>query len=285
MCKNTDMPAKTSSEMIIRPGRESLSSQIAEFAQYRELLYFFVWKNLKVRYSQAILGASWALLQPLLTASILALLLGRFARVPTDGASPFLFYLAAMVPWTYFASAVTTATASLVNNQALILKIYFPRLCLPVAGVLSALVDLAVPLTVLLGVIAVTGRADVFPGALVAVPLLLLVATMAAAGLGIGLAALNLRFRDVTHILPFVIQTLFFASPIIYSASQLPESLRLPYFLNPMAAVIDGFRAVLLQTHPFSWMTTALGTASAAAMLLLGVIYFERTQHRFADVA
>ncbi len=272
-------------ETLIEPGRRSLREEVAELLRFRELLYFLVWKNLKVRYAQALLGALWAILQPLLTAVILGVLLGRFARIPTDGVPPFIFYLTALVPWTFFANALTTAAGSLVTNQPLIMKVYFPRICLPVSGVLSAVVDLMVPLILLLIVMAYSRSGGLTLQAAVAIPLLLMIAAIAATGLGVGLAALNLRYRDVTHILPFLVQIFFFASPIVYSVTRLPAEWRTFYFLNPMASVIDGFRAILLGTHPFSWTQSLIGLSSAVVLLAIGVIYFERDEHRFADVA
>jgi len=272
-------------ETFIAPGRRPFREQAAELLRFRELLYFLVWKNLKVRYAQALLGALWAILQPLLTALLLGLLLGRYARIPTDGVPPFIFYLTALVPWTFFANALTMSAGSLVANQPLIMKVYFPRICLPFSGVLSALVDLIIPLTLLLVVMAFSGRGQIMLQGLLVLPLLLVIASIAVTGLGVGLAALNLRYRDVTHIIPFLIQILFFASPILYSASRLPSTLRIVYFLNPMACVLDGFRAILLGTHPFSWTETLIGLCSALLMLAMGVGYFELDEHRFADVA
>lgn len=272
-------------ETLIEPGRRSLREQAAELLRFRELLYFLVWKNLKVRYAQALLGALWAILQPLLTALILGLVLGRFARIPTDGVPPFLFYLTALVPWTFFANALTTSAGSLVSNQPLIMKVYFPRICLPLSAVLSAVVDLIVPLIVLLTVMAISWRVGLTLEAMVAIPVLLSIATITAMGLGVGLAALNLRYRDVTHILPFLVQTLFFASPIVYSVSRLPSSWQTLYFLNPMASVINGFRAIVLGTQPFSWTETLIGLCAALVLLAIGVAYFERDEYRFADVA
>ena len=272
-------------ETLIEPGRRSLREQAAELIRFRELLYFLVWKNLKVRYAQALLGALWAILQPLLTAVILGLLLGRFARIPTDGVPPFVFYLTALVPWTFFANALTAAAGSLVTNQPLIMKVYFPRICLPLSGVLSAVVDLMVPLILLLIVMAYSSSGALTLQAAAAIPLLLLIAAIAATGLGVGLAALNLRYRDVAHTLPFLVQILFFASPIIYSVARLPTEWRTVYFLNPMASVIDGFRAILLGTHPFSWVESLIGLSSALLLLAIGIIYFERDEYRFADVA
>lgn len=278
-------PTAERAEIYIRPGRESLALQAREFWRSRELLYFLVWKNLKVRYAQAILGVGWSLLQPILTASIMAFLLGRIARFPTDGAPPFLFYLTGQVVWTFFASAVTTAAGSLVAHQQLIVKVYFTRLSLPIAGVLSAMVDLIVPFLLLMVVLIVYGRFDISWEAVVALPLLLAIAAMTATGLGVGLSALNLQYRDVAHTLPFLVQTLFFASPVIYSVSQLPEKWRNVYFINPMAGVIDGMRAILLQTHPFSWGGVGVALASSIAILILGTLYFEKVEYRFADVA
>ena len=276
---------KNVEETFIRPGRRSLREQATELIRFRELLYFLVWKNLKVRYAQAILGALWAILQPLLTAVILGLLLGRFARIPTDGVPPFIFYLTALVPWTFFANALSTAAGSLVSNQPLIMKVYFPRICLPLSGVMSAIVDLMVPLILLLAIMAYSWKIDVTLETVIAIPVLLSIATITATGLGVGLAALNLRYRDVTHILPFLVQTLFFASPIVYSISRLPDEWRMVYFLNPMASVIDGFRALLLGTHSFSWAETLMGLGTALLLLAIGVTYFERDEHRFADLA
>lgn len=276
---------RSSEETFIAPGRRALREQAAELLRFRELLYFLVWKTLKVRYAQAVLGALWAIIQPVLTAFILAMLLGRFARIPTDGVPPFIFYLTALIPWTFFANATTTAATSLVTNQQLILKVYFPRLCLPLSGVLSSVVDLLIPLALLLASLAWFSEVQFTLQTLIALPVLLAIAAIAATGLGVGLAALNLRFRDVGHALPFLVQTLFFASPILYSVSRLPAEWRSLYFLNPMATVIDGFRAILLNTHSFSWMQTAIGLGAALLLLVAGVIYFERTEHRFADVA
>jgi homopolymeric O-antigen transport system permease protein len=276
---------KSAEETFIAPGRRPFHEQAAELLRFRELLYFLVWKNLKVRYAQALLGALWAILQPLLTALLLGILLGRYARIPTDGVPPFIFYLTALVPWTFFANALTMSAGSLVVNQPLIMKVYFPRICLPLSGVLSAAVDLIVPLILLLVVMALSGRGALTIESLIAIPLLLVIATIAVTGLGVGLAALNLRYRDVTHIIPFLIQILFFASPILYSASRLPSTLRIFYFLNPMASVLDGFRAILLGTHPFSWTETLLGLCSALVLLAIGIGYFELDEHRFADVA
>jgi lipopolysaccharide transport system permease protein len=269
---------------LITPGRGSLRDQAAELLRFGELLYFLVWKNLKVRYAQAVLGAAWAVLQPVLTALLVALLLGRVSRMPTGGAPPFLFYLTAMVPWTFFATAVTGAATSLVSNQPLITKVYFPRICLPISAILSALVDIIVPLAFLFLVAVWYGRLHVSLEMLF-LPVLLFVATATAAGLGTGLAALNLQYRDVNHALPFLIQTLFFASPVIYAGSQLPTKLRIVFALNPMASVLDGFRAILLQNHPLSLEVAVIGVVSATVMLVIGIAYFERVQHRFADVA
>lgn len=262
-----------------------MREQVAEFLRYGELLYFLVWKNLKVRYAQAALGVAWSVLQPLLTAAIMALLLGRFARIPTDGQPPILFYFCAMVPWTFFANAVTATAASLVANQQLIQKVYFSRLCLPVASVLSAAVDLIVPMLILFAIMLFYGRLQLSAEMILALPALLLIAAAAATGIGAGLSALNLKYRDIQYVLPFAVQLLFFASPIVYSASRVPPGFRPFYFLNPMAVVIDGFRAVVLHTHALSWSETAIGAAGAFLLLAAGIGYFARAENRFADVA
>jgi lipopolysaccharide transport system permease protein len=269
---------------VIRPGAVSLGSRLAELLSYRELLYFLVLRNLKVRYAQAVLGAAWSILQPVLTALLMGLLLGRFAKFSTDGVPPFLFYFAAMVPWTFFANAVTSATGSLVANQQLIRKVYFPRLSLPLAAVLSAMADLVVPMLLLLGTMVVDG-VPMSPGLLVALPVLLLISAVAATAIGIGFSAMNLRYRDVQVALPFLVQLGFFASPIIYPASRVPEAYRALYFLNPMAAVIDGFRAATLRTHALSWSDIAVSGTTALALLAVALVYFARSEPDFADLA
>ena len=255
---------------------------LAEVWQHRELLYFFVWRDIKVRYKQTAIGAGWAVLQPLLTMAIFTLFFGRLAKIPSDGIPYPVFFYAALLPWIYFAGALAGATNAVVENQRVITKVYFPRLILPFSSVLSGLVDFAIGFVLLLVMMVYYG---VQPGmALLWLPVFLLLATATALGAGLWLAAWNARYRDVRYAIPFLVQLWMFASPVAYPSSLVPESWRWLYGLNPMAGVIEGFR----------WALTGQGTApgplllaSAFAVVVLlvgGVAYFQRIEGTIADV-
>ena len=222
---------------------------LPELWRYRSLLFFLVWREIKVRYAQTVLGAAWAVLQPLLTTVVFTVIFGRFARLPSDGVPYPLFALAALVPWTYFNTAVSGASNSLLANTSLITKVYFPRLIIPAAPVLAALLDLAVSLVALLALMVIYG---VYPSAGAPVLLLpsVLMMLLTAAGVGCWLAALNIQYRDVKYVVPFLLQLWMYASPVVYSLSLVPSKYRLAYALNPLAGAIAGFRAALLGTSP-----------------------------------
>lgn len=262
----------------------TLIAMLHEFLAHGELLYFLVRRTYKIRYAQAALGVAWAVLQPLLTAGILALVLGRVMRPTTDGIPPLLFFFAATVPWTFFANGVSSAATSLTSNQAMVQKIYFPRLCLPVSSVLSAAVDLVIPLFILAIVMVLYGRFDPSIETLPAVIGLLFMIFLTSAGAGAGLAALNLKHRDVQHALPFAIQILFFASPIFYSPSGLPQPWGTLYYLNPLAGMLEGFRAALLHTDPVSWEKFTLSATMSVVVFVVGLYYFMRAESKFADI-
>jgi lipopolysaccharide transport system permease protein len=267
----------------IRPPR-SLELRASELWAFRDLLYFLVWRDLKVRYAQTVMGAAWAIIQPLLTMVVFTIIFGMFAKVPSDGVPYPVFSLAALVPWTYFSVAFSTSSASLVTNTNLITKIYFPRLVIPLAPVAAGLVDFAIALVILAAAMLLYGIAP-SPVAIVVIPLLIAIMAVAAAGVGCLLAALNIQFRDVKYITPFLIQTWMYASPIVYPMSLVPERFRPFYMLNPMAGVIEGFRAVLLGTGPIPWMAIGIAAGVSALVFLAGVYYFRRTERLFADVA
>lgn len=258
---------------------------IAEFLGHGELLYFLLRRHYKIRYAQAALGIAWAVLQPALTAIIMALILGRVMQPSTQGVPPLLFFFAGTVFWTFFANGVGNAATSLSSNLGLIQKVYFPRLCLPVAAVLSAAVDLVVPLLILFLVMIFYGRFDISWATFPTLAVLLICLFFAAVGLGTGLAALNLKYRDVQHALPFAIQIGFFASPVIYSPASLPEPWQTLYYLNPVAGVLEGIRATLLGTQPMFWGHLAISGISILATFLIGLTYFLKTESQFADVA
>lgn len=251
-----------------------------EMLAYRELVFFLVWRNVKLRYKQAFLGGAWAVLQPLLQMIVFSVFFGRLAGVPSDGVPYPLFAYAGLLPWQLFAQGVSESANSLVTDEKLITKVYFPRLVIPFAAVVSALVDFAVS-TVLLVILLGWYRVSPTPAMLLVLPATVM-AMAAALGLGSFLAALNVQYRDVRYTLPFMIQVLLFLSPVAYPASLVPESWRWLYGLNPMAGAIEGFRGAVLG-KPVS--LSLLGTSLLASALLVagGLGYFRRMERTFAD--
>lgn len=268
---------------IIEPSGRWPSIDFRELRRYGHLFLFLVWRDIKVRYAQTVLGAAWAVIQPVVTMLVFTVIFGRLVRVPSEGAPYALFSLAALVPWTYFSTALRQASNSLVANPELITKVYFPRLIIPLAPVLAGLLDFSIAFVILLGMMAAFG---VYPSAasVVALPLLLASAMVTAAGVGCWLSALNSQYRDVKHVTPFLIQVWMYASPIIYPMSLVPERYRALYALNPMAGVVEGFRATLLGTTQLSWRMTAISTAVGTFLLVTGALYFRRMERNFADV-
>ena len=259
-----------------------LELDFRELWEYRELLYFFVWRDIKIRYKQTAIGAAWAVLQPLLTMVVFSLFFGLLAKITSQGLPYPVFYYAALLPWMYFAGALQNATSAVVEHQRVITKVYFPRLMLPLAAVLSGLVDFAISFIVFLGILLYYGIA---PGAaILLLPGLLLLAVLTALGVGLWLSALNAVYRDVRYVVPFLMQFWMFASPVAYPSALVPERWRWIYGLNPMAGVIEGFR----------WALTGQGQppgpllfASTAAVLLLvggGLAYFQKMETTIADV-
>ncbi len=270
--------------LVIEPPPRWPRLNAGEIWSYRGLLVFLVWRDLKVRYAQSVMGAAWAIIQPLLTMVVFTIIFGNFAKVPSDGVPYPVFSLAALVPWTYFSVAFSTSSSSLITNTNLITKIYFPRLVIPLAPVVGGLVDFAIAFVILAGAMLVYGIAPT-PIALAVIPLLVAIMAVTAAGIGCLLAALNIQYRDVKYITPFLIQIWMYASPIVYPMSLVPEAVRPYYMLNPMAGVIEGFRSVLLRTGPVPWTAIGIAAAMAALIFIAGVYYFRQTERLFADVA
>lgn len=270
--------------LVIEPGGRWPRIDLGELWAYRGLVRFLVWRDIKVRYAQTVLGAGWAVLQPVLTMVVFTVVFGGFANIPSDGVPYPVFSLAALVPWTYFSGSLSGSSNSLVASAHLITKVYFPRLVVPLAPVLAGLVDFAIAFGVLLAVMLGYGILP-SPGALVVLPVLVLSMMITAAGMGCWLSALNIQYRDVKYVVPFLVQVWMYASPIVYPISLVPERYRSLYALNPMAGVIEGFRAVLLGTGrvPWSWIALSLGVG--VLLLLTGTLYFRRTERIFADVA
>ena len=270
--------------LVIEPAGRFPRIDLRELHAYRGLLFFLVWRDIKVRYAQTVLGAAWAILQPVLTTLVFTLVFGRLARIPSDGVPYPVFALAGLVPWTYFSTALTGSSNSLISNTNLITKVYFPRLVIPVAPVLAGLVDFVVTLAVLLLVMLAYGRVP-SAAALVVLPLLVLAMMLTAAGIGCWLSALNIQYRDVRYLVPFLLQVWMYASPIVYPASLVPPRYRLVYALNPMVGVVEGFRAALLGTRGVAWPVLAVSLGVGAALLASGALYFRKTERVFADVA
>ncbi len=275
-------PTKANAEfdLIIEPSRGWVSLQLRQVWEFRELLYFLVWRDVLVRYKQTVLGAAWAILQPVFTMVVFSLFFGRLARVPSDGLPYPIFSFAALVPWGFFSNGLVAAANSLVGNANLIKKVYFPRLIIPIAAILSGAVDFLLALIVLLGMMAYY---HIWPTThIIFLPLFALLAFIASLGVGLWLSAMNVQFRDVRHTVSFLVQAWMFATPIAYPSSLLPEPWRSLYGLNPMAGVVEGFRWALLGT-PAPGAIIWVSTVASLAVLISGAFYFRRMERIFAD--
>jgi len=267
---------------LVEIGRsQSIGQALDELWHYRELLYFLVWKDIKVKYKQASLGIAWAVLQPLLGMLLFTLLFGRVAKLPNDGLPYPLFYFTSLLSWTYFSTALLTASNSVVSNTSLVSKVYFPRVLLPAAGVIASVLDLAIASVILVGMIIVY-QVPLTPQ-LIFIPLVLVLLIVFAMGAGQFLAALNVNYRDVKHALPFLVQLWFFASPVVYPISMVPERYQWLVALNPLAGIIETSRA-LLMGRPVPWEALSISCAVIVVVFVLGLWYFWRTERRFADV-
>ena len=266
----------------IGPSTSNFGARVKELWDYRELLYFLVWRDVKVRYKQTSIGVGWAVIQPLLTMIIFTLVFGRFAKIPSDGLPYPIFSFAALLPWTYFASSLTQSILSVVNNSNLITKVYFPRLMLPIAAVVCGLVDFSIAFVFLVGMTIWYG---LVPGlGILFVPVFVLLTMLSALSVSLWLSAINVRYRDVGQAIPFLVQIWLFASPVAYPASVVPEKWRLLYNLNPMAGVIEGFRWALFGKQTPDVLAIAISIAVVLALLVSGIVFFKRMEETFADV-
>ena len=268
--------------IVIRPATGWVPLRLGELWEYRELLYFLTWRDIKVRYKQTALGAAWAIIQPFFTMVVFSVFFGRLAKLPSEGVPYPVFTYCALVPWTYFATALTQSSNSLVDHARLITKVYFPRLLVPAAAVIAGLVDLAIAFVVLVGMLLWYG---VTPGpAVLLLPLLALLATLTALAVGLWLSALNVQYRDVKYTIPFLVQFWLFVTPVAYSSTLVPERWRPLYALNPMTGVVEGFRWALLGHRAAPGPMLLVSTASVLLLLVGGLFYFRRMEQRFADV-
>jgi lipopolysaccharide transport system permease protein len=259
-----------------------LRLNLGELWTYRELLYFLVWRDVKVRYKQTALGAAWAVLQPLFTMMVFSLFFGRLAKVPSDGLPYPVFAFAALVPWTLFANGITFSSLSLVGSANMIKKVYFPRLTIPVATVAAGVPDFLIGFAVLLVVMAWHGIAPTWK--VFWLPAFIVLALATCLGVGLWLSALNAKYRDVRYVMPFLVQFWLFATPIAYSSSMLHEPWRTVYALNPMVGVVEGFRWALLGTRTAPGPMAAASALAAFLILASGAFYFRHQEKQFADI-
>lgn len=266
----------------IEPTKGWVALQLKELWDYRELLYFLIWRDVKVRYKQTALGAAWAIIQPVFTMIVFSLFFGRLAKMPSDGIPYPIFAYAALVPWTFFSNGLSQASNSLVGSSNLLKKVYFPRLSVPISSVLSGLIDFSIAFIVLLGMMLFYGIHPTLN--VIWLPFLLLLTVITSLGVSLWLSALNVHFRDVRHTLPFLTQFWLFATPIAYPSSLLSEPWRTLYSINPMVGVVEGFRWALLgvETAPGPMLIVSL--LASLALLVGGVFYFRRLEKTFADV-
>jgi lipopolysaccharide transport system permease protein len=265
----------------IEPPRGWFDLRLAELWEYRELLYFFVWRDIKVRYKQTVIGVAWVILQPLMTMGVFTIFFGRLAKLPSDGLPYPVFYFAALVPWSYFAQALGTCTNIVVSNQGVITKVYFPRLILPLAAVCSGLLDFAIGFVVMIVLTLAFGIHP--PATVVLLPVFLLLAVLTALGVGLWTSALNALYRDVASVIPFLVQFWMLASPVAYPSSLVPVKWRWLYGLNPLAGVIDGFRWALTGTGQPPGVQMIASTAAVIVLLLGGLFFFQRVEGTVAD--
>lgn len=273
----------TSVLTVIEPSKGWMPLKLRELWAYRQVLYFLIWRDLKVRYRQTMMGAGWAIAQPLATALVFTIFFGKVAKIPSDGLPYPVFTLAGLVPWTFFSNGLTQSANSLVANRHLISKIYFPRPLLPLSRVLGVLPDLGLSLLALL---AVMWWYDVGTGitSLVWLPMFVLLAMVTSLGVGLWLSALNVKYRDVQHVLPLLVQLWLFASPLAYPSSLLQEPWRTIYGLNPMVGVVDGFRWTLLGVGDPPGSTEIVSSLAAVVILITGAFFFRRSERHFADL-
>lgn len=269
-------------KLVIKPSHGWAALNLRELWLYRELIFFMTWRDLKVRYKQTLLGASWAILQPFLTMVVFSIFFGNLAKVPSDGVPYPIFSYTALVPWILFSKALQDASRSLVANSHMITKVYFPRMILPLSSVMAGVVDFLIAFVVLLGMMVFF---NIFPTVNVWVlPFFILLALVTAVGVGLWLSALNVLFRDINYILPFLTQFWMYLTPVAYPSSMIPSEWQVIYALNPMTGVVEGFRWALLGTGQPPGIMTLVSSIAAVVLLISGMFYFKRMERLFADM-
>lgn len=267
----------------ITPPKGLVKINWLELWRYRELFYIFVWRDVKVRYKQTFLGLAWAIFQPFVTMIIFTVFFGRLAKVPSDGIPYPIFVYAGLLFWTYYQAALTNATGSLVENENIIKKVYFPRLILPISTTITPLIDFCAALLILFALMAYYHYTPHILG-IIALPILLFFSTIAASGLGLYLSSLNVKYRDVRYVVPFFIQTLIFFTPVIYPITLVPQKFAWLLYLNPMTGVITVARNLILGSGLVDWSLIGISVLSSIIIFILGVAYFRKTERFFADI-
>jgi len=275
--------------LFIRPSRGWTAINLKEIWNFRELIFFLIWRDIKVRYKQTVLGATWAIIQPFLTMVVFTIFFGKLAKVPSDNIPYPIFSYSGLLPWGLFVKGLADAGHSLISHRAMITKIYFPRLVIPFSSVLSGIVDFGLAFIVLIGIMIYyqfipgsTYQINLTP-ALLALPLFIILALITALGVGLWLSALNVIYRDINYILPFLTQFWLFITPIAYPSSMIPEKWQLLYAINPMTGVVEGFRWALLGTETAPGPMLAVSTTISLIILITGLFYFRRMERTFAD--
>ena len=268
--------------VVIEPSKSWVAINLRDLWSYRELLYFLTWRDIKVRYKQTLLGAAWAILQPLLTTLIFTLFFGILAGVPSDNVPYPIFAFAGLLPWTFFSNSLTQSSNSLVGSANLISKVYFPRLLVPAAAIGAGLVDFAIAFLILIGMMIFYGIAVTWH--ILMLPLLVLMLTLLALGIGMWLSALNVKYRDIRYVLPFLIQIWMFASPVIYPTTLVPERWRWILALNPLTGIIENFRTSIFGQRSFNWSALATSAIITVVFLVYAAFAFRRMEKTFADI-
>lgn len=274
---------ETKHRVVIEPSKGFLDLDLWALWEYRELFFFLVWRDVKARYAQSILGIGWAVIQPVFSMLVFTVIFGNLAKISSDGVPYAIFSYTALVPWTYFSNSLSEATGSLIKDMNLVQKIYFPRLIIPLVPILGRLIDFCIAFTLLFGFML---WFEIAPTAwVVALPLVIVIMMLTSAGLGMWLTALAIQYRDINYGMRFAIQLMMYAAPVVYPTSLIPESYRLWYGLNPMVGVIEGFRASLLGSTLMPWDLLTVGGLSALSLFAGGILFFRHKERIFADVA
>lgn len=279
--KNTILGS--SSQIIIEPNKGWQLINFKELREYKDLFFFLVWRDIKVLYKQTVLGFLWAIIRPVFSMIIFSIVFGGLAKVPSDGVPYPIFSYAALLPWTYFSTSLNNSTQSLISNVALLTKVYFPRLIIPITPILAGLVDFIIAFSILGLMMIWYSIAPTLN--IIFLPLLILLMILTASGIGMWLSVLAIQYRDIKHAIQFIVQLLMYLAPVVWPVSLIPRKYRLLYGIYPMAGVIEGFRSSLIGTTPLPWDLIGIGALSSILIALSGIFYFRRMEKIFADVA